>query len=182
MGAKRRRKSIKKHWTRAVLLFQLRYLCIFQEIVETVKRVLRKWKALSKWFIFGRLCWEHTYHWKLSKFVHGDLISIRIPLIRNLHILCHVSALLTDGWNFTLNLCKMCWNWNKYLFILRPCASCYPDSALTYSTFLPLFSKVFYLCCPSSLHSTFLFHISVGFFLRFWRVLRRIVQAATLRK
>ena len=101
------------------------YLCIFQEIVETVEgECCENGKLLANDLFLGkRPCWEHTFHLKLSKFVHKDLISIRILLIRNLHILCHVSAMLTDEWNFAINLCKMYWNWNKYLFILRPCAS-----------------------------------------------------------
>lgn len=70
------------------------YLCIFQEIVETVKECCENGKRLANDLFLGK---EETllgayYHWKLSKFVLGDLISIRIPLIRNLHILPVCSA------------------------------------------------------------------------------------------
>ena len=83
----------------------------------------------------------------------------------------------TDGFAILPSTSAICIETGTNVFLfLGLVLSYHPDSALSCSTFLPLFSNVFYLCYPPSLHFTFLFHTSVGFFLKFWRVLRKTLS------
>lgn len=104
-------------------------------------------------------------------------MHVRIPLIRNLlyplSYLCYVSGV----W-ILLSSCAVCIETRTDIFLsLGLVLPCHPDSALSHSTLLHLFSSVFYLCYPPSLHFTFLFHISVDFF---EGKQRKIVQVASL--
>lgn len=82
-------------------------------------------------------------------------MCIGIPLIRNLPYplpcLCYACRWV---WTFTINLCNMYRIWNKMSLFL---GLGLPDSVLSHTTFLPVFSNVFSLL--SSL-SAFYFPIS----------------------
>lgn len=66
-------------------------------------------------------------------------------------------------WNFTINLCNMYWNWNKCLFILRPCA--FLSSWLCFIIFY--FSAFILKCILSLLSSLSAFYFPISHLSRF---------------
>lgn len=81
---------------------------------------------------------------------------------------CHVCAMPADEVRLLPSACEICIeSGTKCLSIFGLGLPCHPGSVLSYSTFLPLFSNIFYLCYPLSLYYIFLFHISIDFLLKF---------------
>ena len=144
--------------------------------------MLQRRKALSRWFALGkRPCWKHVLHLKLSKLEHSIYCMLEFHWVEIYHILCRVCDTPTDRVGILPSACAICMeSGSKCLFMLRPWASL--SSWLCFITFYfaVLFLNVFYHRLPPSLHFIFLFHISIDFLLKFWRVFKKTVQAETL--